>query len=74
MRGRELRALRILRGLTVKDMGEALGKAPSSYSQKERGINSFQDDEKIIIAKVLGMTVQQFNDVFFDGKLELKAG
>ncbi len=69
---RQLRSLRVLKGYTVQNMAEAIGKAMSSYSTKERGDTSFDDNEKIIIAKMLDLNYEQFNAIFFDGKLELK--
>lgn len=57
------------KGKSKKDMADAIGKSETSYGKKERGEVAFSDDEKIIVAKELGLTLEQVGDIFFDGKL-----
>lgn len=51
------------------DMAAAIGKSVVSYSKKERGEVGFSDEEKVIIARELDLTVDQVNAIFFDGSL-----
>lgn len=57
------------KGKSPKDMAQAIGKAETSYRKKERGEVAFSDDDKIIIANELDLTLSQVNEIFFDGKL-----
>ena len=57
------------KGKSPKDMAQAIGKTENSYRKKERGEVAFSDDDKIIIANELDLTLSQVNEIFFDGKL-----
>lgn len=52
-----------------EDMACAIGKSLNSYNKKERGDVAFDDEEKVIVAKELDLTLGQVNEIFFDGKL-----
>ena len=65
----ELEYARKKKGKSKEDMAAAIGKSVISYSKKERGEISFNDDEKHIIVRELGLTPEQFNAIFFDGSL-----
>lgn len=67
----EIRVARIRCGLTQKHMAEQLGISACSYSKKEKGEVRFTDPEKVAVTKVLGLTAEQVNDFFFDGKLPI---
>ena len=57
------------KGKTTRDMAALIGKSPVSYGKKERGEIKFSDDEKVIVARELELTQEQFNYLFFDGNL-----
>ena len=67
----EVKLLRIRRGMKQSDMAAALGISTKKYSDKERGVTRFTDEEKVVAAKVLGMTWEQMNDFFYDGVLPI---
>lgn len=60
------------RGKSRADMARAIGKTENSYNKKERGEISFSDEEKVIVARELGLTLQQTNEIFFDSQLPLR--
>lgn len=64
-----LKEIRKAKGFKQKDMAEAIEKSISIYSQKEKGDIEFNKNEIILIAKKLGLTMQDVNEIFFDGKL-----
>ena len=66
---REIKAARVRCGYTQKDVAEELGISCSSYSDKERGKTGFTDEEKTHISIMLRLSLHQFNDIFFEGKL-----
>lgn len=65
----ELEYARKKKGKTKKDMAEVIGKTLISYQKKEHGDVKFTDEEKVIVAKELGLTSEQVNVIFFDGEL-----
>lgn len=69
MKPLEIKGARTRLGLSQKHMAEQLNITEFSYGKKERGIVRFTDPEKVIVAKVLGLTAAQVNDFFFDGML-----
>ena len=54
---------------TKAEMAAAIGKSVVSYAKKERGDVKFSDEEKIIVARVLDLTSEQVNSIFFDSSL-----
>ena len=69
MKAREVKAARVRMGYSQKQLAEKLGITLASYRNKENGHSPFKDDEKIIMARELQLTLQQVNDYFFDGML-----
>lgn len=45
----KVRGYRNMLGMTQKDLGDQLGVSAQAISQKEKGINSFTDKEKVIL-------------------------
>lgn len=68
MDSRELKIVRLVRGLTQKDMAKVIGKSAQMYALKENR-KGFTDAEKILLTERLGLTFDQFNRIFYDGKL-----
>lgn len=57
-------------GILQKDMADALHITQKSMSQKECScVNKFRAEEMIIISEMLELTFQEFDSIFFDGKL-----
>lgn len=54
------------------DMARVIRKTVNSYNKKERGEVDFSDKEKIAVAKVLSLSLEQVNEIFFDGKLPIR--
>ncbi len=69
MKPLEIKGARTRLGLSQKYMAEQLNINEQSYGKKERGIVRFTDQEKVIVARVLGFTAGQVNDYFFDGMM-----
>lgn len=65
----EVKSARVRLGYDQQFMADSLGISLDSYGGKERGKLNFTDAEKIELAKILNMTVDQLNDVLFEGKL-----
>lgn len=65
----ELEYARRRKGKTKEDMAALIGKSLVSYGKKERGEISFNDEEKVLIARELELTPEQVNAIFFDGNL-----
>ena len=57
------------KNLSRPDMAKAIGKSPDTYAKKENGEVKFTLDEIPIIARVLELTSDQVNAIFFDGNL-----
>ena len=57
------------KGKSLKDLAAAIGKTVNSYRKKERGDVAFNDEEKVIVARELDLTLEQVSEIFFDGKL-----
>lgn len=68
----ELEYARKRKGKSKEDMAALIGKSVVSYGKKERGEVGFSDEEKVIVARELGLTPEQVNDIFFDGSLPLR--
>lgn len=64
-----LKTARISRGVTSKAMANAIGRCEAAWNQRERGEKIPDVKEVAIITTVLGLTVQEFFDIFFDNDL-----
>jgi len=69
MKPLEIKGARTRLGYTQKYMADHLGIAENSYHKKESGKVRFTDEEKIQLAHILELSLAQFNDFLFDGKL-----
>ena len=66
---RWIRGARSAVGFSQKQMADALGISESSYQKKEAGDIRFSDSEKVAVAKILGLSMDQVNQIFFGGEL-----
>ena len=69
MKPLEIKGARTRLGYTQQYMADQLDITVNSYHKKERGIVRFTDPEKIVLAQILQLSLEQFNDFLFDGKL-----
>lgn len=69
MNSLELEYARKRKNKSRKDMALAIGKTEVSYAKKESGEVAFNDNEKLVVARELDLTIRQFSDIFFDGNL-----
>lgn len=69
MNGDRLRGIRAERKVPVKACADAMCLSSISYMKKERGEIDFKLSEIIALKKFLCMSIEEFSDVFFDGKL-----
>lgn len=70
----ELKASRVLLGLKQSDVAQQLGITAQNYAQKEKGERKFNDDEKVKLVQILNLSFDQFNRVFYKGKLPYASG
>lgn len=66
---REIKGARTRLGYTQQYVADQLGITVLSYRNKESGRVRFTDNEMIELADVLQLSLVQFNDFLFDGKL-----
>lgn len=69
MNGQMLKGFRVGKGKTQSDMGAMIEKSTDSYAKKERGEVEFTLDETVVIAIGTGMEFDDFNAIFYDGRL-----
>lgn len=68
----ELKSKRVLKGISAAEAAKLLGKSYVSYNKKESGEVGFTPAEMVVLADKLELTFDEFNRIFFDGKLALK--
>ncbi len=61
---RLLKSKRVLKGLTQKQVAKKIGINTKSYNLKENGKVKFSIEEAFKTSKCLGLTLDEFNDVF----------
>lgn len=66
---REIKGARTRLGYTQQYVADQLGITVLSYRNKESGRVRFTDTEMVGLADVLQLSLVQFNDFLFDGKL-----
>lgn len=66
---REIKGARTRLGYTQQYVADQLGITVLSYRNKESGRVRFTDTEMVGLADVLQLSLVQFNDYLFDGKL-----
>ena len=69
MQSRELKSLRVLRGLTQKELADKLGMSETSYTKRENGQISFTIDEIKNLKLILQLTNEDIIRVFLQMKL-----
>lgn len=69
MKPLEIKGARTRLGYTQRYVADQLDITENSYHKKESGKVRFTDKEKIRLARLLGLNLQQFNDFFYDGEL-----
>lgn len=69
MNSLELEFARKRKNKSKEDMAVAIGKSVVSYAKKESGEVKFSDEEKVVVARELDLTIDQVNAIFFDGNL-----
>lgn len=69
MNGQMLKGFRVGKGKTQGDIAEMIEKSTDSYAKKERGEVEFTLDETVVIAIETGMSFEQFDAIFYDGRL-----
>ena len=58
--------------ITQREVADALGISFDAYRKRENGVVEFSNEQQIKMMELLGMTLKQFNDAFYDGKLPIK--
>ncbi len=69
MNSLELKGARVRRGYTQTAVAEALGMSVPTYCKKEQGNSYFSDNQKKLLIGFLGLSLQEANDIFYDGEL-----
>lgn len=69
MKSLELKAARVRRGYTQIDVAKALGISVAAYCHREKGKINFDDGQKLVLVSFLGLSLQETNDIFYDGEL-----
>ena len=67
----EIKVARVRHRYSQKYLADALGISVTTYRHKEDGVVMFNDPEKLKLMEVLQLSMQQFNDYFFDGRLPI---
>ena len=72
MNGQMLKGFRVGKGMTQSDIGDMIEKSTDSYAKKERGEVEFTLDETAVIAIETGMNFDEFNAIFYNGRLPFR--
>ena len=73
MKPLEIKGARTRLGYTQQYVADELGMTVHSYRKKESGCVKFTDEEKMRLAVLLCLSVQQVNDYLYDGLLPIGA-
>lgn len=65
-----LKAARVRCCMTRADVASIIEKTSDAYAKKERGVILFTLAEVAKITEALNLTFEEFNDIFFDSKLQ----
>ncbi len=68
---RELKAERIKKGKSARDMANAMGLTCDSYNKKEMGRIGFSPEQIIVVARELELDADMINRIFFDDRLPI---
>lgn len=69
--GNLLKSKRALYDLTQKNIAETIGTTEKTYNHKEQGKVDFKPNEIISISNKLKLTLEDINQIFFDGNLPI---
>jgi DNA-binding XRE family transcriptional regulator len=69
MNSQLLKGTRVIKGYTQTTLSKAMGITPKTYNRKELGITDFSHEEVIKMTQILGLTLDEVNNIFFDNKL-----
>lgn len=73
MNVRRLKAKRVERGLLQKDLAKELGITEKAMCQKECSVvNRFKAQEMLTLVSALDLTLDEFDDIFFDHQLTIR--
>jgi len=64
-----IKIARIYKNLTQDEVSKLLGVTISTYNRKELGLVDFKREEVLRLAKILDLTLQDVNEIFFNNKL-----
>jgi len=64
-----IKVARICKNLTQDEVSKLLGVTISTYNRKELGLVDFKREEVLRLAKILDLTLQDVNEIFFNNKL-----
>lgn len=65
-----LKGKRVEKGLRQLDLANHLGISEKAMNHKEcSSVNKFKANEMIALSKLMGLTLGEFNAIFFDGNL-----
>lgn len=71
MNANELKAERIRKGKTMKEMADALSITYDAYVKKERGSAGFSAEQIVVVTYLLDLNADLINRIFFDNKLPI---
>lgn len=69
MKPLEIKGARTRLGYTQQNLADVLGISVHSYRKKESGACKFTEKEKFEIARILGFSLSQLDEILFDGEL-----
>lgn len=72
MFSREIKSLRVLNGLTQKELAEKLAMGETSYTKRENGQISFTVEELNQLRIILNISDQDIIRIFFNNNVALK--
>lgn len=65
----KLKGARASKGITQEQMSKTVGMTPKTYNRKELGLVGFSANEIQNVALTLCLTMEEINQIFFDGKI-----
>ena len=71
MKPNRIKAIRYELGLTQEQVASSLGIPLQRYACKENGKYKFNDEEKAKMRVILNLSVDTWNDLFYEGKLPI---
>ena len=69
MKPLEIKGARTRLGYTQQKLADVLGISVHSYRKKESGAVKFTEKEKFELARTLGFSLSQLDEILFDGEL-----